>query len=300
MSSHKMSLNGIKIASLARHAPPDLGLNGSVPREKADENVLSIIKDRKHNKLFSKQDKLALKSAHMAWKESGIEQIDPDFSQNTGIYFCVGTLPFEDAPLNRLAQNSQENSALSMEKFSTDGFNSINPMLTFKCLPNMPLFHISYNLGITGRYFMTYPGVLDFFTALERAVWDLEHGFVKHALVGASCDQENFLTAHHLRRVQPEAQAKAIDCSAALVLTKSGNAPTKALLKDFDFDYCPHDPFKEQIILEKQSSLPAFCGPCSPLISLSLLLEEKSSGELKYKWEGNQGCRAQIELEAVK
>ena len=108
--------------------------------------------------------------------------------------------------LDNIAERSQENGEMSFNKFSTDCFNSMNPLLTFKCLPNMPLFHISYNLGIKGRYNMTYPGHQDFFESFIRGVEDLQDGVIKHAIVGAACDQNNLLVKHHLKRCHDGAE----------------------------------------------------------------------------------------------
>lgn len=278
MPSHK-----IKIHSLASILPSSL-------ETEADDNVLDILKDRKQNKLLSKQDKLGLKAAHLAWKKAKIFENDKDYSENTGIYFCVGTLPFEDRPLERLAAASQIGGELDYHKFSTDGFNSMNPMLTFKALPNMPLFHISYNLGITGRYFMTYPGVLDWFSALKRAIADLNDGLIKYAIVGASCDQKNFLVSHHIKRTQPEYLQTAVDCASAIVISKE-DLPFCAEIEDIDVRYQAYDPFHEKIILTQDNPLAFFCGPVTPLCYLSQRLEAGDTA-IKYQWYGSQDQQA--------
>lgn len=185
---------------------------------------------------MSKQDKLALTAASQCWKEVESELKDVDKSR-VGIYFCVGILPFEDRPLDRIASFSQnENAEFDYQKFSDDAFNSMNPLLTFKCLPNMPLFHISYNLGITGRYVMTYPSHQDLFESIVRAKEDLETGIIDYAIVGAACDQNNFLVQHHIKRMQPELIDTTLDCAATIILTSKSNT-SKANITSLENHY---------------------------------------------------------------
>lgn len=295
----KLSSHKIKIIATAYQIPTGLSINTPATGE-VDDKVTGIIKDRKQNKLFSKQDKLALISAHRAFEKSGIAKKDPDYSEKTGVYYCVGTLPFEDRPLEKLAEQSQVDGKLNYQAFSTEGFNSLNPMLTFKCLPNMPLFHISYNLNITGRYFMTYPGTLDLFSALKRAIADLEEGIIKYAIVGAACDQKNFLVKHHLKRTQPEYADLAIDCSAAMILTLDDSFEAIAEIDELTTNYQGYDPFSQKIILQKNNPLPAYCGPVTSLLYLNLMLENSTENSIEYSWEGNKNQTAFIKIRREK
>lgn len=188
-----------------------------ISEEELDEEVMDYLKNVKDRKLMSKQDKLAILTAAKAWRESKIAK-DEEILSETGIYFCVGILPFIDKELEKLAKLSQKDGKFDEELFSTSGFNSMNPLLTFKCLPNMPLFHISFNLDITGRYMMSYPNSDDFLVTLERAIDDLKDGQIKAAIVGAACDQQNILVKHHLARLSEGLEHKAVDCSASLIL----------------------------------------------------------------------------------
>lgn len=190
-----------------------------ISEEELDDQIIDYLKNVKDRKLMSKQDKLALLTAARAWKESSFSD-SAEIKDRTGIYYCVGILPFIDNQLERLASLSQKEGEFDEYLFSTSGFNSMNPLLTFKCLPNMPLFHISFNLDITGRYLMTYPNNDDFIQTCVRSIDDLEDGLIDAAIVGAACDQENILVKHHLHRVQNGLDFKAIDCSASLVLAK--------------------------------------------------------------------------------
>ena len=51
-----------------------------------------------------------------------------------------------------------------------EAFAALNPLLTFRCLSNMPAFHVSVNFDVQGPYFVTYPGAGQLYLALEEAV----------------------------------------------------------------------------------------------------------------------------------
>ncbi len=202
------------------------------PEQALDEELLfSVLKDRKSAKLLSKQDKLALICATRAFKQSLVSDRDPQYSERTGIYFTSGILPFEDAPLDKLAQNSQIDHQFDPVAFSTTGFESMNPLLTFKCLPNMPLFHISMNLGIRGPYMMSYPGISEFFMTLEKALRDLSLKKIKYALVGATSDQNNFLVKNFKERIKDDGVA--FDSGVCMVLTTDQVSTALGKLENF-------------------------------------------------------------------
>lgn len=51
---------------------------------------------------------------------------------------CVGFIPFERTDIETIAQHSTQDGTFSMARFSTEGMAQVNPLLTFRCLPNMP------------------------------------------------------------------------------------------------------------------------------------------------------------------
>jgi 3-oxoacyl-(acyl-carrier-protein) synthase len=162
-------------------------------------DVMPWLKSRKMRKFMGKQDQLAVIAAGMAARNAGIS--DEDLRLRTGLYLCVGSIPFEREEIETIAKNSSDNGEFSMERFSTKGFDEVNPLLTFRCLPNMPIFHVSLNLNIQGPYFITYPGPGQFYLALEQAVFALESGEIEYAFVGGVADQNNFLVQHHFHRL---------------------------------------------------------------------------------------------------
>ena len=88
-----------------------------------------------------------------------------------------------------------------MRRFATEGYLAPNPLLTFRCLPNMPAFHVSINFDLQGPYLVTYPGAGQLYAALEEARVALETGAIDVALVGGVAHQRNFLVEHHVRRL---------------------------------------------------------------------------------------------------
>ncbi len=99
------------------------------------------LKVRKSRKFMGRQDELAVTAAGRALESAGL--LGRPLGARLGVYLAVGYIPFEAEDIDRLMENSMQGSALSLERFSRDGFQSANPLLTFRCLCNMPAFHIS-------------------------------------------------------------------------------------------------------------------------------------------------------------
>ncbi len=247
----------------------------------AEAEALPFLKSRKTLKFMGKQDKLAVAAAGKALRGAAIPAAE--FRAGLGVYLAVGYIPFERADIDVLAGNSLRDGAFSMERFSHAALDQINPLLTFRCLPNMPLFHVSLNFGIQGPSFVTYPGAGQFCLALERAAKALRSGKVAHALVGGVADQENFLVDFHLSRGAATRGWKARDAAAFLCLEKSSTAEARGAailmeLVSLELGYRPHDPFtapqpQEEILAWASGSYRAdpeslHWGPASPALLL--------------------------------
>jgi 3-oxoacyl-(acyl-carrier-protein) synthase len=212
----------------------------------AEAEALPFLKSRKTLKFMGKQDKLAVAAAGKALREAAIPA--GELRAGSGLYLAVGHIPFERADIEALAGNSLRQGAFSMDLFSHAALDQINPLLTFRCLPNMPLFHVSLNFGIEGPSFVTYPGAGQFYLALERAAKALRAGKVAHALVGGVADQENFLVDFHLGRSPATRAWKARDAAAFLCLEKRSTAEARGAavrleLVSLEIAYRTHDPF---------------------------------------------------------
>lgn len=251
-----------------------------ISEDELDEQIIDDLKNVKDRKLMSKQDKLAIFTASRAWRNSPFAK-NESIKDKTGIYFCVGILPFIDNQLEKLAKLSQKEGEFDEYLFSTSGFNSMNPLLTFKCLPNMPLFHISFNLGITGRYLMTYPNNDDFIQTCVRAIEDLEDDLVDAAIVGAACDQDNILVKHHLHRLQTGLEFKAVDCSASLVLSKKIPKRGEYYIESIKSNYTPINPLSHESAFEFGEEY--FKGPVDLAFEMIFEIEKNSEDEIFIK-----------------
>ncbi len=251
-----------------------------------------LLKDKKLFKFLSKQDALGLSAAGQAWSQAQIERIDANYSERTGIYLCVGILPFEDGPLHTLYENSKEGDHFSMKNFSNKAFPAMNPLLTFKCLPNMPLFHISNNFQITGRYFMTYPGIPEWFEVLKRAIDDLNEGVVEYAIVGAIADQQNFLVSHHLQRINHALAARAIDASSVLILSAGQKLTSFGKIEEVSVSYRPFDPLGQKELLIQSADdyqTDSFTGVAqASLFFTEALARTELKMPLRYCWRGDE------------
>jgi 3-oxoacyl-(acyl-carrier-protein) synthase len=221
------------------------------PSSAAQREVMPWLKSKKMRKFMGKQDQLAVAAAGRAAKDAALDE--RTLQERTGIYMCVGHIPFERAQLEAIARGSIQGDEFCMERFSTTAFERVNPLLTFRCLPNMPAFHVSLNLGIRGPYFVTYPCAGQFYLALECAALALESGEVDVALLGAVADQNNFLVAYHFHRMLDRRKLtdwEGVDASAFLCLERHDEArrraaEVKAELLSFEVNYDARDPMGE-------------------------------------------------------
>lgn len=177
-----------------------LGVSFYSPNKEQDElDVLPYLKQPKLKKYLSKQDRLAIIGfANL------LNQLKGDINEiisKSGLYLCVGYIPFEEDTIRRLAEESQIDGLFSMAAFSSKGVSAINPLTTFKCLPNMPAYHISSTFNLQGPSFTTYPGVGQLYQAMEMALLDLEMKKIDYAFIGAVCDQNNFLVSNFHERL---------------------------------------------------------------------------------------------------
>jgi 3-oxoacyl-(acyl-carrier-protein) synthase len=201
---------------------------------------------RKLRKFMGKQDALAVVAAARAVGACGL--VAP-LGERCGLYAAVGYIPFETADINRLLDASLDREAFSMERFAANAFGAINPLLTFRVLPNMPAFHVSLNLDIQGPYAVSYPGIGQFYSVLEEGIAAIESGLIDIALVGAVADQRNFLVEHHFSRIAPPVEPDRLADGAAFIVIErradaiARGATPRARLLDYRLDYSPVDPF---------------------------------------------------------
>ena len=211
-------------------------------------NARSYLKTRKTRKYMGQQDHLAVVAAGRSLEAAALS--GNELGERAGLYLSVGYIPFEQTDIDRLYVGSLVDGEFDPAAFSVDGFESIRPTLTFRCLPNMPAFHVSCNFDVQGPYFVTYPGVGQLYLALERALCDLQDGLVDVALVGGVAHQRNFLVTHHFSRCShPISSDRLADAAGFVVLETEERAAARAAkprlkLAELSIQYTPFDPFE--------------------------------------------------------
>jgi len=210
---------------------------------------LPYLKTRKSRKYMGIQDDLAVVSAGKALAAAGLD--GQALGERTGLYLAVGYIPFQEEDIGPvLAASLDAEGRFSMERFSDVGYQQAHPLLTFRCLPNMPAYHVSVNFDIQGPYLVTYPGAAQLYLAIEEACAALREGRVDVALVGGVAHQRNFLVEHHFRRIDhPREPAELRDAGAFLVLETKAHAAARGAtplgcLKSLSLHYTPFDPIE--------------------------------------------------------
>ncbi len=243
---------------------------------------LTTLKNRKY---MGPQDDLAVVAASKAVASAGLAA---PLGERAGLYVAVGYIPFEESDLKTLVDASTEDGAFSMRRFSERGFQSVHPFLTFRCLSNMPAFHVSVNLCIRGPYFVTYPGPGQFYLALEEARFALASDAIDVALVGGVAYQKNFLVEHHFSRVDPE--AKIANGAGFLVLQRRAEArEVRAELIELRVSYRPHQPFEERSEFEEEGVPAGERGAASLPFALSAM----GAGTLLHRLRARDGIEGQ-------
>ena len=220
--------------------------------------------------------------------------------ERCGLYLAVGYIPFERADMERLLDASLEGGQFSMPRFAANGFGAINPLLTFRVLPNMPAFHISLNFDIQGPYVVSYPGPGQFYGVLEEALAALESGAIDIALVGGVADQRNFLVEYHFSRITPPVDASRLaNAGAFLVIERADDARTRgavprARLVDYQLTFAPVDPFAGATPFEclAHDGVCIGDGCARGPASLALALADATRGRLTHRLRSRDGFSA--------
>lgn len=212
-----------------------------------DADATSFLKMRKLRKFMGRQDELAVAAAGRALQSAGLAA---PLGERCGVFLAVGYIPFERTDIEQLLEASLDGGQFSMRRFAAHAFGAINPLLTFRVLPNMPAFHVSLNFDIQGPYVVSYPGPGQFYGVLEEAIATLESGAIDVALIGAVADQQNVLVEHHFRRIPfPVDASRLVNAAAFLVLerriaARARGARRRGRLLGYHLGYAPIDPFE--------------------------------------------------------
>ncbi|MCA9646536.1 MAG: hypothetical protein H6718_35175 [Polyangiaceae bacterium] len=261
-----------------------------------------FLKERKSLKYMGLQDQLAVLVAGRALERSNL--LGQEFGDRCGLYLAVGYIPFEEPDIAPVLAASMQGSEFSLEKFSKEGYTRAHPLLAFRCLPNMPAYHVAANFGISGPYSVVYPGGGQLYQALEQALDDLQEERVDWALVGGVAHQRNFLVEHHMRRQLPSVGADKLRDAASMLLLRRGTATSRCRLLETQVAYSPFDPLQEVPPATDELSLgddfravwgategALEVGPASLGIALSELLAG-NGGQLTHRASTREGIRA--------
>lgn len=253
-----------------------------------------FVRLRKLRKFMGRQDDLAVAAAGRALQSASLAA---PLGERCGLYLAVGYIPFESSDINQLLDASLDGERFSMARFAANAFGAINPLLTFRVLPNMPAFHVSLNFDVQGPYAVSYPGAGQFYVMLEEALAALESNAIEVALVGAVADQQNMLVEHHFSRIPaPIDPARLANAAAFLVIERACDATSRgavrrARLHDYHLTYELVDPFDGAApseCLARDGACVKYDQSLGPA-SLGFALADTSSGRLTHKLRTRDG-----------
>jgi len=275
---------------------------GSVvlPSGEATVDPTPFLKIRKSRKFMGTQDDLAVVATGRALASAGLAG---PLGERTGLFLAVGYIPFREEDIGPVlaASMTDDGERFDVNRFGAGGFQKAHPLLTFRCLPNMPAYHVSVSFDVQGPYCVTYPGPSQLYAALEEARAALEDGRIDVALVGGVAHQSNFLVRHHFARVEPPTPADRLrDAAAVLVLeteahAKAREAKVRARLDELRIAYAPFDVLTEgRASVETIDEAPATegLGPALVAHALATAFEAGRTGLLVHTVEGRDGVSA--------
>jgi 3-oxoacyl-(acyl-carrier-protein) synthase len=247
-----------------------------------------FLREKKSRKYMGLQDELAVVCAGRALEQAAWA---PPPGERTGLYAAVGYIPFRERDVDPVLDGSLVDGAFSLTRFAAEGFMRAHPLLAFRCLPNMPAYHVAASFGIEGPYCVSYPSAGQFYLALEQATIALDERRVDVALVLGVADQRNFLVEHHFSRIQPPvAKDRLRDAGAAVVLERDDDAArrgatTIARLADLTVGYRTFDPREGS---PEAPSTELELGPAEPLVRLA----EPGTRHVVHRYLGRDGIVA--------
>lgn len=259
-----------------------------------------FLKVRKSRKFMGTQDDLAVVACGRALASASLSA---PLGERAGLFLAVGYIPFREEDIGPVlaASMTADGQRFDVRRFGDGGFQKAHPLLTFRCLPNMPAYHVSVSFDVQGPYCVTYPGPSQLYAALEEARAAIDDGRVDVALVGGVAHQSNFLVRHHFTRVVPSTPAERLaDAAAVIVLENESHAnrrgaKARARLDELRIAYAPFD-----VLAERRASVETVdgaheareLGPALVAHALATAFEEGRRGVLVHTLEGRDGVWA--------
>lgn len=206
----------------------------------AEADPTPFLASRKARKLMGLQDELAVVAVGHALSRAGL--VAP-LGDRAGLYLAAGAIPFLESDLAPVLAGSIEDGAFSARRFGAEGSQRAHPFLTFRCLPNMPAYHVSASFGLTGPYVVAYPGGGQLGLVLEEALAALAGGRVDTAVVLGVTHARNFLVEQGYAKLSPPVAAVSLRDAAACLILRRAEASNAALpgLRSFSVGYAPVD-----------------------------------------------------------
>jgi len=261
------------------------------------------------------QDDLAVVATGRALASAGLggagSASGAGLGERAGLFLAVGYIPFLQADIAPVLEASIRKDDHGMASFDIHqvgevGFQRAHPLLTFRCLPNMPAYHVSVNFDIQGPYCVTYPGPAQLYSMFEEARAAIAAGHIDVALVGGVAAQSNFLVQHHFARIAPPVDAAMLrDAAAILVLesethARGRGAIVKGRLASIRADYTPlglaqldgkraEERINGELVAEAEG-----LGPAHLAVEIARRLAEGIRGGLvKHELTSRDGIRAE-------
>lgn len=262
----------------------------------------AFLRVRKTRKFMGLQDDLAVVATGRALASAGFHA---PLGARAGLFLAVGYIPFREEDIGPVLDASMTDGRFDVRRFGAGGFQRAHPLLTFRCLPNMPAYHVSANFDVQGGSCVTYPGPAQLYAALEEACAALADGRLDVALVGGVAAQSNFLVRHHFARIAPPVPAdRLLDVGAVLVLEREAHArargaSVRARLEAMHVEYTPPDPLADGATTagERLDGDVAHgadgMGPALLAVALADRIARGGGGALRHALESRDGVRAE-------
>ncbi len=267
---------------------------------------LPYLRERKSRKYLGLQDALAVDVVGRALDEAKLGTCLPP--ERTGIYIAVGYIPFVEEDIEPvLAHSRAPDGTFSLEQFSSGGYRRAHPLLAFRCLPNMPAYHVAANFGVRGPYAVHYPSAGEFYLAFEEARSALVEHRIDVAIVLGVAHQRNLLVEHHLGRIGTPVPAALIrDAGASVILERLSDVGQRtapiAELVDITTEYTPFDPMTQALAHRERingiDGGPLELGPSSMLVH-SLRALRSGAQSVVHELEGRDGVSGRCTWRAM-
>ncbi len=186
-----------------------------------DEYLQNFLPYTKMNKFMSSTSMLMALAAQEALCELDLSLIAPE---RIGLFAATGLASGNFFECLEALKNSFTDTGFSLAKFNRDGMDSINPLMCFKALGNMPPCIVSILHQIKGSHLLFHPFEDQGAAALYEGYHAVQNGEIEYAIILAADDPMHL--ANYTYFVDNNLFSKddiPNPCGAAIVLSGSLN-----------------------------------------------------------------------------